>query len=476
MTRPTDWHPLATSDPVPGDPDRVAALAGRLGRTAQAIQDQAKQLRAMCSDEYWDSGAGRKFRKTAHETAKKLDQVFDRYATAAKALNAYHPELLRAQNTAASALTSAKDAEDRRRAAVAGMTQVTNPEDARYVSLKQQRDQALDDLESARRTLSRAVTIRNQAAETAAKAIHNVSVNDGLRDTWWDKTKNWIHEHADLLKKIAEIAGYVAAIAGVLSLVLGWVPVLGQVLAAIALAATIVSFVCHLALVLSGDGGWFDVALDVVCLATFGLGRAAASGAKAASKGTMAMARSTRAEQILAQKLAKASVKHLANKTYVLSKTHKAWNAVGRELGGPTIKAAGQAKIAEAAMKAAPKGFLPRLGHVLEGFSPKVIASETWSATKTVFSKQIVNEVKLGWQGLTRGQGNLINKIVSPELANAGGTIKGIPAALRSTQYANGFGRQMVSFYGNTFVGTGVTIVSATPPAINWVKSHLGVQ
>lgn len=39
--RPVDWTPLAASDPVPGDPEAVAALARRYQQTADAIEQTA---------------------------------------------------------------------------------------------------------------------------------------------------------------------------------------------------------------------------------------------------------------------------------------------------------------------------------------------------------------------------------------------------------------------------------------------------
>jgi hypothetical protein len=41
MARPTDWSPLAGSDPVPGHPDDVAALGRRFQATAQVISLRA---------------------------------------------------------------------------------------------------------------------------------------------------------------------------------------------------------------------------------------------------------------------------------------------------------------------------------------------------------------------------------------------------------------------------------------------------
>ena len=62
MARPADWSPLADTDPVPGDPVEVAALGGRFQATADEIASAVRRLRTMCTDEFWDSGAGASFR------------------------------------------------------------------------------------------------------------------------------------------------------------------------------------------------------------------------------------------------------------------------------------------------------------------------------------------------------------------------------------------------------------------------------
>ncbi|CAM5687325.1 hypothetical protein SHIRM173S_09502 [Streptomyces hirsutus] len=56
--RPCDWHPVADSDPVPGDPEQVAALGQQLRRTAEELDWQIKNLKAVAEVDAWDSKAG----------------------------------------------------------------------------------------------------------------------------------------------------------------------------------------------------------------------------------------------------------------------------------------------------------------------------------------------------------------------------------------------------------------------------------
>lgn len=56
MFRPSDWSPLAESDPVPGDPlDEVDRLVGQLRATATAIQRPAADLRTLAGVDFWQS-------------------------------------------------------------------------------------------------------------------------------------------------------------------------------------------------------------------------------------------------------------------------------------------------------------------------------------------------------------------------------------------------------------------------------------
>lgn len=76
--------------------------------------------------------------------------------------------------------------------------------------------------------------VRDAAARRAADAIHDVIENDALEDGWTDKFKNWVHENAGWLTQISKWAGRIALWAGVAALALGWIPVIGQAIAAVA--------------------------------------------------------------------------------------------------------------------------------------------------------------------------------------------------------------------------------------------------
>ncbi|MGP3971779.1 hypothetical protein [Streptomyces sp. 6N223] len=79
----------------------------------------------------------------------------------------------------------------------------------------------------------------------------------------------------DVMAIVGEIAGQIAMYAGIASLALCWVPVLGQALAAVATIATVVSLAANLV-----NGDWHGVLLDSIGLLTFGVGRVAGAAAR----------------------------------------------------------------------------------------------------------------------------------------------------------------------------------------------------
>lgn len=85
---------------------------------------------------------------------------------------------------------------------------------------------ALGDLQAAQNLCRDAMANRDEAARRAVALIREVEDSGDLNDGWWD---NW---GANVVGRITAIAGAVAAIAGVAALLVGWIPIVGQVLAA----------------------------------------------------------------------------------------------------------------------------------------------------------------------------------------------------------------------------------------------------
>jgi hypothetical protein len=86
VSRPADWWPLSETDPVPGDPQTLAALGSRLGNAATEIEAMARTLPTLCTSDMWDSEAGEQFREKAALTATAIAKVHRRFCTVSMAL------------------------------------------------------------------------------------------------------------------------------------------------------------------------------------------------------------------------------------------------------------------------------------------------------------------------------------------------------------------------------------------------------
>ncbi|MEU6732825.1 putative T7SS-secreted protein [Streptomyces physcomitrii] len=392
MSRPpaAEWAVLGEDgDPVPGNPEEVARLGRSLRKTADAIRKQADEIKALSDVEAWKGKAATEFRDQAEEADGKLRKAFKRYDVAAKALGtevapgereSYASELKRAQTKADKALEDAKEADSEQKAhakALDKLPEDTAEDDPGRKKLEGREQAAGSALAQAKRDLSAAKGIRNDAARKAAKAIRDVIENDGLKDGRWDKFKDWVHDNKGWIDEVLEWSGRIATVCGGLSLVVGWIPVIGQALAGIlgtiALIATAVSLVGHLALALAGEGSWFDVAMDVVGLATLGIGRGAIAGAKGASQAAKGAARTAAYRQARAKGLSET----------------KAWKEANR-LSGGTVRGGAAREAAENA----PKGWSPGLARLKEAFSPKAIGGEMLDSVKDLKAFKDIGDLR----------------------------------------------------------------------------------
>ncbi|MFJ6563446.1 putative T7SS-secreted protein [Streptomyces sp. NPDC091412] len=436
-----------TSDPIPGDPYEVARLGRQLRKTAEAIEKEAREIKALASVENWKGKAATEFQDSAEGAGDKLRKAFKRYDEAATALgtqvrenvcsNEYASELHRAQQMADQALGDAEQAHGDLSSAersLDGQPDDTPKDDPDTKKYNRQKEQASSSLKAAKEALQTAKGIRDNAAKAAAEAIYDVIEGDGLKDGFKDKFKNWVHENADWLNKLSKIAGKVALWAGALSLALGWIPVIGQFIAAIAdavaLLASVVALATDLVLWLGGEGSLSSVLLDTVGLLTFGIGRAAMAGAKGTAAGTKVLARSSLYKQAIASGM----------------KTNKAWNFVNRAIPGAL-----RGKAGVKALEGMPKGKLPSWSNVGEGFSPRAIYKDTVDGVKSIkgaFSKE-------AWrQGVREVAAPGSVSSLSPELAKTAAELEKLaPMAREMPEVARG----LSSFSGQAKVWTGAT-------------------
>ena len=164
-----------------------------------------------------------------------------RYREAGGALEEYAGALDRAQSDSLNALAAAKSAQAdamdaRTRAERMRASAEEYPADgdggddrARYMRLAGAADAdeaaAQERIAAQKEIIDRAVSERDIAAERAIEIIDG-ACGDGLADSWWD---DWGKAITQWIAKICEI---VSGIAGVLALLVSWVPIVGQALAA----------------------------------------------------------------------------------------------------------------------------------------------------------------------------------------------------------------------------------------------------
>lgn len=299
MSRPYSWFPLAPVDPVPGDPESVLSGGMRYREVAEQIDSAASLLRDIATASA--AGGVSEAIDAIHDASKKvaaeITTAHGRYRDVGEALITYAGDLARAQADSLQALHAAQSAQqavDQASAQVRTSTRALDDavDDAERTvhqaglnRARASRDEADASLSRARGDLEEAVTLRDQAARRAIDAIEATTGSDDLNDGWWE---NW---GSRVAHAVSSVAGMIASVAGIAALVLAWVPVLGEALAAVAMIAGAVALVADIALLIAGEGSWTTVALGVLGLATFGAGRVAGVALRAGAKGALGSAR-----------------------------------------------------------------------------------------------------------------------------------------------------------------------------------------
>lgn len=285
--RTADWSAAGFgSDPVPGDPAAVRLgghsyldTAGTIDRTVQGLR--ALDLNGTISEAIDALG------ETARGVADDIARAEARYRATGNALVAYASALEDAQDASLAALRRAQGAQTD----AAGAQQ----DRRRYLSLAGGASDAADALRyerladdagtdarqasalagAARDDILVAASRRDRAAEAARGEIENTTSGDDLGDSWWD---DW---GKDVLAVITDVAGAIAGIAGILALVVSWIPVIGQVLAAalllVAGIAAVINAIGNIVLAATGERSWGEAIVSIIgaALSVIGLGAAA---------------------------------------------------------------------------------------------------------------------------------------------------------------------------------------------------------
>jgi hypothetical protein len=329
VSRPVDWAPLASADPVPGDPVEVALTGGRLMQVAEQISADVTWLRSLCTAQFWDSDAGRAFEGQVDNAATKLAKAHERYLTAGEALGSglssgYAGALEQAQALSLQALSQGQQAWSMMRTQLAAV-EVAGKGFVPYESAPLTLSPGLPMLDSsgnpalmitpagggaelraavsrynasaleyrtANGWLAEAIAMRDEAAARAAAAIRAALGADGLQDQtggWHDFFSaidgafGFAEQHwAQVVGDIATVCSWIASVLGVLALIFAFIcPALAAVLEGLALTLTEVATICDLVLAIFGKGSWMAVGIDLLSLATFGWGRSLLRAGKA---------------------------------------------------------------------------------------------------------------------------------------------------------------------------------------------------
>lgn len=279
--RPSDWSPLRDSDPLPGDCPTITELANHLSDIAQVIRDECARMQSIDASEIWDSDAATAFAELQEKLPPDLEMAATRYENAAGALTTWEGALSAAQAKGDGALTKAKEAQADIEEADLGIqamedfaTQAQTDADTANAADPEgppmepaewtgpdhhaNRADAERRLEEARTTLEEAEGERDTAGSEAAGALEDASDDDLENPGWFE----------EFLLAAADILSIAGAVLGVLSIFF-------PVLAPLALAVSLVSLALNFGLAAAGKKGWKDFFIDLLGVATLGLGKGA---------------------------------------------------------------------------------------------------------------------------------------------------------------------------------------------------------
>ncbi|MFJ5923058.1 hypothetical protein ACIQF6_10665 [Kitasatospora sp. NPDC092948] len=331
--------PTLGFDPAPGSPENVDGLVAKLNRASGAMESAHRTLVAVGQGgSIWEGDAARAFAGKVGELPRYLADSVDAMRQASTQLDGWRNQLVSYQDIARR--YEAEAAETKRRMQNAETTRQNAIErfdlasdspafaligkrfdnDAALADAQRRIDVATAEYQSAETALEGAnrelrgikdelEAIVKQAkellghhqddADKTAKALRRANQNAPEIGAWekigngfksvGKKIKAWATKHADLLKKIGDIAGGVSAVLGIAALATLWCPPLSAALGVAAGGASAVAFGAHGMAKLGGaDVSWSTIALDGVGALPF-VG-AASKGVKGVAGGVKAVA------------------------------------------------------------------------------------------------------------------------------------------------------------------------------------------
>ncbi|MGH4032442.1 putative T7SS-secreted protein [Actinomycetota bacterium Odt1-20B] len=288
--RPRDWHPIAESDPVPGDPEEIRAEVKHMVGVASSLREQARLLRGIDDDNELKGKYANSLREESGVLEKHLREVAGRYERVHGHLTNWADDLEDFQSRADKVLTEARQRQDEVEA-----EKKKQENDAKHGSGdgdkgKGKGDKGSGDKESGssggdsdadplREFRDRLETIKGERDDRARHHAGKIrdQLDDVIEDSWWDNVKGWIHENVEAIKLVLDVLGWVATIAGILAL---FIPGLNLLVIALSVAVALTRLVMFAA----GEASLAEVLVDCIGLVTMGVGVRMLSKLKVADK------------------------------------------------------------------------------------------------------------------------------------------------------------------------------------------------
>ena len=284
--RAGEWHLLGHGrDPVPGEPSHASRLADGYAETAADIERLAGRLRRLSDLDGWKGEAAEKFGESAQDLAEDLARAERRYRDLAAAVREWVQPLSTARDESFAALREAEQADDDARRfghdPFAGIAEPTPDQVLAQQRRQDARDAALASKRAAQRRLDDALRDLDAAAHRVGEKIRGAAEHGS--DGMWDNVKGSVRSVAGKLEAIVDVLSYVAMALAAIIIVCALVASAPFALIALAFVVSVAVLGLNLALVLSDSGKatWSDVALDIVGLATAGVGTGLAPGVRA---------------------------------------------------------------------------------------------------------------------------------------------------------------------------------------------------
>ncbi|MEN5074739.1 polymorphic toxin-type HINT domain-containing protein [Isoptericola cucumis] len=285
--RPGDWSPVGLdADPTPGDPVLVLSGGQDYLEVAGSIDDAAGAMSRL-DVAGTISAAVDALMETKEDTISEIRRAHSRYQATGDALVDYASALERVQAETLAALEQARQAQAAAQDAAGSRDRyadladgASDPEEKREYAQQAEAagsnaDDANGQVAAARSTIETATSDRDRAANDAISRIEDITSGDDLNDSWWD---DW---GSKVVAAIADIADMVSMVAGLLAVVVAFIPVVGTALAGVlivvAAVAAIVSALANVTLAATGERSWAEagIAIAGAALSVIGLGGAA---------------------------------------------------------------------------------------------------------------------------------------------------------------------------------------------------------